>query len=221
MEPIPIDVLQEIFELCGIADQIVMLQVCRKWHDGLKLRELRPAFVRPGCLSNGDIKMPKFMNLQKLTLRTLGYGIVGINSVGHLAHLTYLSAMGIGSVSQSCIDKLTKLIVLDCFGNPCITSVTHLRNLTELDIGGDLCGVGQSGIAGMTRLEILWCNDNWKIFDISFMSQLTYLNVFSHSNLGDENITMLHNLKFVNCGDNSRFKKKYHWKEPHARPGLR
>ena len=117
-----------------------------------------------------------------------------ITNVNHLKKLQilscrmifhYLYSNGITQygIDQYGISEVTQLIKLNAMCNSKITSVNHLKNLTDLNASCCLgsydsckCGISQTGINELKNLVKLDVTNNKLIIDVSHLTKLKVLN---------------------------------------------
>lgn len=111
--------------------------------------------------------------------------------------------------------KFKKLEILCVYDNSYINDVNHLSDtLIELNCGGYINGITQSGISKLKKIKYLNIYDNSKIKCIENMNTtLEGLNCGGMSSISQKDIMRLVNLKFLNMYENDKINNVDHLAE--------
>lgn len=185
------ELLNLILEYCDISLQLKFLSTNKYIQSNLYITSLFDDENQ--ILTNDILKQYKFRKLKNLAmafspkvnqdgikdLNLSSFGITNNCDVTNVSHMKKLQSLAIigGKIDQKGIVGLD-LIEFIC-STPRITNVTWMKNLLKLNAAFD-CGINQEGISGL-NLTDLDVSHNSKIFDVSFMSNLTKLMACSHN----------------------------------------
>lgn len=153
-----------------------------------------------------DIEQLKFLKILNMNYAD------NICDLGHLSDTlkelhcsANTSVYSKNKMSQKGIEKLFKLVHIECNDNTHIHNVNHMKNLETLECTGK-SGVNQEGIANLAHLKYLDCSFNPHIIDVNHMaSTLERLECQGDNcGIGQKGIENLLRLKHIECQHNSK-----------------
>jgi hypothetical protein len=139
----------------------------------------------------------------------------GVNDVSFCKDtLEELSAQYNSGINQEGIEKLNKLRILYCDGNPRINNVNHLNNSLQLLSAQLNNNIDQAGISKLNNLKILRISYNEKIFNLKkLQNSLLELSIEgSYGEINQKDIQGFKNLEILNINYNDKINNVNHLK---------